>query len=158
MWKLYTALSSSLHYVRDPINIVNAAHISPESRGTPLAGLILILPWMYRGIKCIQIKRTAVLQTKILSETWFYPDSTGNHKTGSNQLQYKHIARTQKIEQQNFREHCVSAAGTEVLTATLHIKEVKYLEKALANTVFHLNTTRKLGILLLISAHKMFTD
>lgn len=159
MWKLHTTFSSSLHYVRGPINIVNAAPISSESRGTPLTGWILILSKMYRGIMHTQLKRTAVLQTKILPETWFDPQGTRNHKTGSNQLQYKHTARIRKTEQQSFREHCVSMAGTRVLSDTLHIKkEVKYLEKSLASIVFHLNTTKKLGILLLISAHQIFTE
>lgn len=159
MWKLGTTFSWSLCYVRDPINMVNAAHISPESRGTPSSGWILILSKMYRGITCTQLKWTAVLQRKTLPETWFDPRGTGNHKTGSNQLQYKHTARVQKIEQQSFREHCVSTAGTRVPLDTLHNKkEVKYLEKSLASIVFHLNTTKKLGILLLISAHQIFTE
>lgn len=82
---------------------------------TPLAGLILILSKMFRGIMHTQLKWTAVLQTKILPETWFDPERMGNHKTGSNRLQYKYIAKIWKIKQQSFREHCVFTAGTRVL-------------------------------------------
>lgn len=85
-----------------------------------------------------------------------WPAGDRNHRTGSNQLQYKYTARIWKI--QNFRELCVSTAGTRVLSDTLHVKkEVKYLEKSLASIVFHLNPTKKLGILLLNSAHQVFT-
>lgn len=40
-----------------------------QSRGTPLAGWILILSKMLRGITRTQLKWTAVLQTKILPKT-----------------------------------------------------------------------------------------
>lgn len=108
-------------YVRDTRTLVNAAHIRPECRETRLAGLILVLSKMYRGIMHTQLKWTAVLQTKILPETWLDPQRTGNHKTGSNQLQYKYTAKIWKIKQQSFREHRVSTAGARVLSDTLSI-------------------------------------
>lgn len=49
---------------------------SPESKGTPLVEGMLILSKMYRGITHTQLKWTAVLQTKILPETWFDPQGT----------------------------------------------------------------------------------
>lgn len=117
--------------VRDPISLVNAAHIRLECRETPLVGLILILSKMYRGIMHAQLKWRAVLQTKILPKTCFDPQKTGNYKTGSNWLEDKYTAKIWKIKQQSFREHCVSTAGTRVLSDTLSIMRTWTLEKVL---------------------------
>lgn len=59
--------------------------------------------------------------TKILPETWLDPQRTGNHWTSSNWLQYKYTAKIWKIKQQSFRGHCVSTAGTRLLSDTLSI-------------------------------------
>lgn len=130
---------------------------SLESKGTPLVERMLILSKMYRGVTCTQLKSTAVLQTKVLPETWFDLQVTETTKLAAINCSYKYTARIWKI--QNFREYCVSTAGTRFLSDTLHVKkEVKCLEKSLASIVFHLNLTKKLGILSLISAHQIFTE